>query len=246
MKTENGELKEVNHHKKELLVNLLWDCLLYDKLPSPLASRVKDLMAYWDLLDSIKTLNAKCPESANYTPMGIELKPEKLTLNEKKTIQAVLEKKICDTYPDLLEKFDKFTNGEIKNKLKHGKSKDTALTAEHNKIVQLCTVYQKRLEDMHNINIELCHCLKEWIDLRLGVAATRIERRAELCNQKSKINELKAKLINVQLKRFVYGGTTAIRDYMEYYLSMKEKFDDYKKEIYNYTKILRFDNDDEI
>lgn len=47
----------------------------------------------------------------------------------------------------------------------------------------------------------------------------------------------------MQLKRFVYGGKTAVRDYMDYYLQKKEELDNCRNEIQNYKRILNFDED---
>lgn len=100
-----------------------------------------------------------------------------------------LEKLILNTYPESLKKINELTNNELNS----CKTDDSGLTLEQHKVITLCEKYETILEELHKTNVEMCHAMKEWIDMRLGVKITSLEHKLELCSYKSKLVELKTK-----------------------------------------------------
>lgn len=209
----SNHLSEIDQLKKDMVVDLIWDCVLRGSLLDPLNNRVKDVMACWESTNNLKKLSHELPDCSSYTPTGefyfqtffsrnsnnqlhfitgIPLKSEHLNLNEKHLMSKELEKLILNTYHESIRKINELTNNEL-NSGSISETEDATLTPEQRKIISLCEKYRTILEGLHKTNLEMCHSMKEWIDLRLGVKIASLERRSELCRYKSNLVELKTK-----------------------------------------------------
>ncbi|XP_046963245.1 uncharacterized protein LOC124532391 [Vanessa cardui] len=204
------------------------NCVLSPKL----AGKVRRIIADCDLSHYSSLHKLSTADESTSTLLGLMHKTDaELTFDEQAELNQAIINKIQNKIPIFATELDK-----LKQNIGSGKK------TRKNEIKDLQESLDDKLNTLKEQENEKVELMVEWLNHRLQEVSTFSNNSSELLTLKTRILELKSKILHLQILRNIYTETNqSIKAYSEIHKDLKESIKETEQRIKNFRDIIESD-----
>ncbi|XP_045447173.1 uncharacterized protein LOC123655404 [Melitaea cinxia] len=229
--------EDIYQEKKVIQENILFDiikelCGDSKSLSPKLVGKVSRIVADCDLSHYSSLHKISTADESTSTLLGLMHKTNsELTFDEQAELNQAIINKIQNKVPIYTTELNK-----LKQNIGNGK------TSRKNELKELQESLDEKLNTLKEQENEKVELMMEWLNHRLCEVSSFSNNSSELLSLKTRILELKSKILHLQILRNIFTETNqSIKAYSEIHKDLKDSIKETEQRIKNFKEIIQSD-----